>query len=593
VSGEVPDKATLGGEARGLRNAWCGELRSSDAGRRISLCGWVARRRQHGEHLAFVDLRDHTGVVQCVVDGAHAERPETVLRITGEVRLRPEGTVNTALSTGAVEVADATVEVLSEAETLPFAVDGHSETDESVRLRYRFVDLRRDGMQRNMRIRARVNSAIRASMERQGFVEVETPLLWTPTPEGAREFAIPSRLQPGSFYVLPQSPQIAKQLLMVAGFDRYYQIARCMRDEDLRADRQFEFTQLDMEASFVRKEDIFEFVTDSVLSATRDVSGEEPPPVAMMSYDEALDRFGTDKPDLRFGMEILRLEDAVAATAFKAFMAPAVRALRVPGGASLGRGRLDALTDRARRLGAGGLVWMRLGDGGSLESPVAKFLADEERAAIVAATGAETGDLLLAVAGERATACRVLGQLRLEIAQPAVSEQPYRFVWVTDFPLFEGLDDKGNAVAAHHPFTMPNEEDLDRLESDPLSVRSQAYDLVLNGWELGSGSIRIHRSDIQRRVFAALGISEELAEQRFGFLLNAFRYGAPPHGGFAYGIDRFAAILAGETNIREVIAFPKTQSGSDLMASSPRPLPESQLAELGIRIVKPAGGARH
>jgi aspartyl-tRNA synthetase len=586
---ERPESA----RARGLRTDYCGELRASDAGRAVSVCGWVARRREHGEHLAFIDLRDHTGIVQCVVDGAHELRSEWVVRITGTVRVRPEGTVNDGLPTGEVEIGAESVEVLSAAEPPPFAVDGRADTDEQVRLRYRYVDLRSERMQRNLRVRAGVNAAIRRSMARQGFVEVETPMLWTPTPEGAREFAIPSRLQPGSFYVLPQSPQIAKQLLMVSGFDRYFQIARCMRDEDLRADRQFEFTQLDLEASFVTQEDIWEIVADSVLEATREVTGEDPPDVVRLTWEESIDRYGSDKPDLRFGMELVDLAPAVEGTEFKAFQAPAVRAIRVPGQGDLGRGRLDALTERAKSLGAAGLVWLRVaaGEGGTgvaLESPVAKFLSPAEQGAIVAAAGAQLGDLVLVVAGERTTTCRVLGQLRLDLGQPPVSEAPYRYLWVTDFPLFEGLDEAGNPISAHHPFTMPHPDDLDRLESDPLSVRSQAYDLVCNGWELGSGSIRIHRADIQRRVFSALGISDEEAEDRFGFLLGAFRYGAPPHGGFAYGTDRLVAILTGEENIREVIAFPKTQSGADLMASSPRELSARQLTELGIRIVKPA-----
>ncbi|HLI44007.1 MAG TPA: aspartate--tRNA ligase [Acidimicrobiales bacterium] len=578
---------------RGLRTDYCGELRRSDAGRVVSVCGWVARRREHGEHLAFVDVRDHTGIVQCVVDGAHDLRSEYVVRVTGTVRLRPEGTANEALATGEVEIGAEGVEILSTAEPPPFAVDGRAETEEAVRLRFRYVDLRSERMQRNLRIRATVAAAVRRSMQRQGFVEVETPLLWTPTPEGAREFAVPSRLQPGCFYVLPQSPQIAKQLLMVAGFDRYYQIARCMRDEDLRADRQFEFTQLDLEASFVSQEDIWEVVADSVVEATRDVTGEEPPEVVRMTWDEALDTYGTDKPDLRFGMELVPLEQFLARTGLKALAgAEAVRAIRVEGGADLGRGRLDALVDRARALGAAGLVWLRViagedGGGPGIDSPVAKFLSGEEKAGIVAATGAGPGDLVLVVAGARATTCRVLGQLRLDLGRPGLAHRPYRFAWVTDFPLFDGVDEDGHPVAAHHPFTMPHPDDLDRLESDPLSVRSQAYDLVLNGWELGSGSIRIHRADIQRRIFTVLGISEAEAESRFGFLLGAFRYGAPPHGGFAYGLDRLVAILAGEENIREVIAFPKTQSGADLMAGSPRELGDRQLAELGIRVVPP------
>jgi aspartyl-tRNA synthetase len=429
-------------------------------------------------------------------------------------------------------------------------------------------------------------------MERQGFVEVETPMLWTPTPEGAREFAIPSRLQRGSFYVLPQSPQIAKQLLMVGGMDRYYQIARCMRDEDLRADRQFEFTQLDIEASFVSQSDIHGFVSEAVIEATTAVTFERPPDIVTMTWNEARDRFGTDKPDLRFAMELVSLDDAVAGTEFKAFAsAQTVRAIRFDGGGELTRSRLDALVDRARELGAAGLVWMRVQAGGVLESPVAKFLSEAHQARIVAATSAEAGDLVLIVAGERALTCKVLGQLRLDLGQPAISDRPFRFTWITEFPLFEGFDEEGHLIAAHHPFTMPHPDDVELLETDPLAVRSQSYDLVLNGWELGSGSIRIHRADIQRRVFTALGISDEDAEIRFGFLLGAFRYGAPPHGGFAVGLDRLVALLAGEDNIREVIAYPKTQSGADLMSGAPRPIAPEQLAELGIRVVSPPTAA--
>jgi len=575
--------------ARGLRTHYCGRLTATEAGGRVSVCGWVARRREQGRHLAFVDLRDHTGIVQCVIDGAHDLRSEHVVRITGTVRLRPEGTVNASIATGEIEIGAEEVEVLATAEPPPLSLDGRVESDEAVRLRYRFIDLRAERMQRNLRIRATVNAALRREMDRQGFAEVETPLLWVPTPEGAREYAIPSRLQPGSFYVLPQSPQIAKQLLMVGGLDRYYQIARCMRDEDLRADRQFEFSQLDLEASFITAPDIWEIVSNAVVAAATEVDGAPSPEVATMTWDEALDRYGTDKPDLRFGMELVDLAEAVAGTEFRAFETPAVRAIRVPGGRSFGRGRLDALTERARSLGAAGLVWLRVADE-SLESPVVKFLSAPEQAAIVAATHAEPGDLILVVAGERVTCCRVLGQLRLEIGQPPVPERPLRFLWVTDFPMFEGVDADGHPQAAHHPFTMPHADDLDLLESDPLKVRSQAYDLVVNGWELGSGSIRIHRADIQRRVFRALGISDEEAESRFGFLLGAFKYGAPPHGGFAFGIDRLAAVLAGEENIREVIAFPKTQSGADLMTGAPKPLSARQLAELGIRIATPPAG---
>jgi aspartyl-tRNA synthetase len=589
--------------AAGLRNHYCGELRAEHAGTEVAVCGWVGRRREHGEHLAFVDLRDHTGVVQCVVDGAHELRSEYVLRVVGTVRARPEGTVNPQLPTGEIELGNCTVEVLATADPPPFPVDGRGagaatgtgaiEVDEPVRLRYRYVDIRSSRMQRNLRLRATVTGAIRRAMDEQGFVEIETPLLWTPTPEGAREFAIPSRLQQGSFYVLPQSPQIAKQLLMVAGCDRYYQIARCMRDEDLRADRQFEFTQLDMEASFVRQDDVHRFVSHAVSAATEAVTGEAPPPIASITWPDAMDRYGVDKPDLRFGMEIVDLAPVVAGSGFRAFEAEAVRAICVPGGAEFSRTRLDGLVDRAKALGAKGLVWMRTvpreGEAGGLDldSPVSKFLPAEVRAGIVAATGAAAGDLVLVVAGDRLPSCAVLGQIRIELGSPPVGEGPYRFVWVVDFPLFEGVDELGNPVAAHHPFTMPHPDDIDLLESAPLSVRSQSYDLVLNGWELGSGSIRIHRGDIQRRVFSVLGIADEVAEERFGFLLGAFRYGAPPHGGFAFGVDRLVAVLAGEENIREVIAFPKTQSGADLMSGSPRPISERQLSELGIKIVPP------
>ncbi len=571
-----------------LRTDHCGTLTSADIGRTVTVCGWVARRREHGERLAFVDLRDHTGIIQCVVNEALDVRNEYVLRVTGSVRARPEGTVNDHLATGEVEVGDCDVEVLNTAEPPPFPVTDRVDADETVRLRYRFVDLRRDRMQRNLRIRARVNSALRAAMERQGFVEVETPLLWTPTPEGAREFLVPSRLRQGEFYVLPQSPQIAKQLLMVAGFDRYFQIAKCLRDEDLRADRQFEFTQLDVEASFVEPADVHAAIGEAVLDAAEAVAGERPT-IDTMTWVDAMERYGSDKPDLRFGMELVELTEVFAATGFKAFQAPCVKGIRVAGRADeMGRNKLDQLTERAKALGAKGLVWMRVRDA-ELDSPVAKFLTPEEQSALRAAMGAEAGDLLLLVADERRQVQEVLGQLRVDLGRPPVWEGPYRYLWVTEFPMFDGVDDDGNPQAAHHPFTMPHPDDLDLLDSDPAKVRSQAYDLVLNGWELGSGSIRIHRADIQARVFAAMGISDEEAESRFGFLLSAFKYGAPPHGGFAVGVDRLVAILAGEDNIREVIAFPKTQSGVDPMTGAPKPVAPRALADVGLRTLPPKG----
>jgi len=571
--------------ATSMRTHMCGELGAADAGRQVRLCGWVARRRDHGEHLAFVDLRDHTGIVQCVVDGGVDVRSEWVVSVEGTVKERPEGTVNAELETGEIEVVECTVEVLGSAEPPPFPVDDRAETDESVRLRYRYVDLRRPRMQRNLRLRARAVGAMRAAMVRQGFCEVETPLLWTPTPEGSREFAVPSRLHHGSFYVLPQSPQIAKQLLMVGGMDRYFQVARCLRDEDLRADRQFEFTQLDIEASFVTQEEIQAVITEAVADATEAAVGEAPGEAERITWHDAMNRFGTDKPDLRFEMELVDLSAAFAGTAVRAFAAPCVKALRVPGGGSFGRNRLDGLVERAKELGAKGLAWFKVTaeEPAAVDSPLDKFLGDPEREALVRGTGATGGDLVLAVADRWARACTVLGALRLDLGRMPIGEGGRRFCWVTDFPLFDGVDDDGRPVAAHHPFTMPHPDDLGLIGSDPLAVRSQAYDLVLNGWELGSGSIRIHREDIQRAVFDALGISPEEADARFGFLLGAFRYGAPPHGGFAVGIDRFVALLAGEGNIREVIAYPKTQSGSDPMTGAPKAVADSVLRELGLR----------
>ncbi|MDE3222125.1 MAG: aspartate--tRNA ligase [Acidobacteriota bacterium] len=570
-------------ETTTLRDLLCASVNAELVGRRVSVCGWVAKRREHGEHLAFVDLRDYTGVVQCVVPGSLDVRSEYVVRVTGTVARRPDGTVNEKLATGHVELTECDVEVLSVAEPPPFQLDDRVDIDEQVRLRYRYLDLRREKMQSNLRLRAKVNSSLRRSMESQGFCEVETPLLWAPTPEGAREFVVPSRLRHGEFYVLPQSPQIAKQLLMVGGFDRYYQIARCMRDEDLRADRQFEFTQLDLEASFVTQADVLGFVTEAVLDAAEAATGVRPGPIETMTWKEALDRYGTDKPDLRFGLTLHDLSSAFATTDVKAFSAPTVKAIRVPGGATFSRARLDQLTDQAKSLGAKGLAWFRVTPSG-LDSPLDRFLNDDERVAVRGVDGAGEGDLVLIVADEYERACKVLGALRLAIAAPPVSEGPYRYLWVTEFPLFEGVDDDGNLVSAHHPFTMPHLDDLDLIENDPLRVRSQSYDLVLNGWELGSGSVRIHRADVQSRIFKALGISDDEAQSRFGFLLGAFRYGAPPHAGFAFGIDRLVAIFAGEENIREVIAYPKTQSGTDLMTGAPKAIGERQLRDLGLRL---------
>ncbi|HTU40000.1 MAG TPA: aspartate--tRNA ligase [Acidimicrobiales bacterium] len=579
-----------------LRTHLCGVLRAADVGTTVRLCGWVARRREHGEHLAFVDLRDYTGIVQCVVDGTVDVRSEWVIAVTGTVRHRPEGTVNPGIETGEIELGDCVVEVLNEAEPPPFPVDDRAEADEPVRLKYRYVDLRRPRMQHNLRLRGRVNAALRAAMVRQGFAEIETPILWAPTPEGSREFSVPSRLHHGSFYALPQSPQLAKQLLMVGGFDRYFQIARCLRDEDLRADRQFEFMQLDLECSFASQDDVLGFVTEAVLDAAEAATGERPPPIERMTWADALDRFGTDKPDLRFGMELVDLSEAFAQTEVKAFSSPTVKAIVVEDGAAFPRSRLDELTEQAKRAGAVGLAWFRVVEGGGagpgpgLDGPLARHLSEDEVVRVLEQTKAAPGDLVLAVSDTYATACTVLGTLRSAIGGPPVSEGPHRYVWVVDFPMFEESAD-GTPTPAHHPFTMPYPEDMGLLTTDPLRVRSQAYDLVLNGWELGSGSVRIHRRDIQEQVFAALGIGPEEAEARFGFLLGAFRYGAPPHAGFAVGLDRLVAILAGEENIREVIAYPKTQSGADPLTGAPTPLPAASLAELGIRVVAPPGTA--
>jgi aspartyl-tRNA synthetase len=580
------------GTPTSMRTDQCGTLRAADAGRAVSLCGWVARRREHGEHLAFLDLRDHSGLIQCVVNRAVDVRNEYVVRITGTVRLRPDGTTNPNLPTGEIEVGECHVEVLSAAEPPPFPVDSRADdVDEAVRLRYRYIDLRRERLQRNLRLRAAVNSAIRAAMERQHFVEVETPMLVPSTPEGAREFLVPSRQSPGSFYALPQSPQLFKQLLMVAGVDRYFQIARCLRDEDLRADRQYEFMQLDAEMSFVDQDDVLAAISEAVLDAAEAVTGERPPPIPQITWHEAMERYGVDKPDLRFGMELVELTPVFAATEFKAFASAAsIKGIRVPGGAEgYSRNKLDALTDRAKQLGAKGLVWMKVAEEGSLEAPVTKFVSDAEQEALSAAIGAQPGDLLLIVADEWTRTCEVLGQLRNDLGRPPVHEGPYCYVWVVDFPLFVGVDPgTGRPKPGHHPFTRVHPDDVDKLETDPLSVRSRAYDLVLNGWELGSGSIRIHEPELQRRIFNILGISDEEASKRFGFFLNPFRYGAPPHGGFAFGIDRLVAILAGEDNIREVIAFPKPQSGTDPMTGAPTPVDDAQLADLGLRTLPPS-----
>jgi aspartyl-tRNA synthetase len=582
-----------------MRTHLAGALRASDIGSRVAVCGWVASRRDHGG-VVFLDLRDTSGILQVVADPAelgdavHRLGREWVLRIEGDVRARPDGTVNADLPTGEVEVPAATLEVLNEAEPPPFPLaERADDVDETLRLKHRYLDLRRPSMQRNLRLRATVNAALRESMAAQEFVEVETPMLIASTPEGARDFVVPSRLQPGAFYALPQSPQLFKQLLMVGGLDRYFQIARCLRDEDLRADRQFEFMQYDAEMSFAEQEDVLAVVTEAVGAAIEAVTGARPGAFARMTWLEAMERFGSDKPDTRFGMELVDLGGVFAETEFRAFQAEAVKGICVKGMGDVSRSTVDGLVDRAKLLGAAGLVWMRVKEGGALEAPILKFLSEPEQAGIVAALGAEPGDLVLIVAGERRTTNHVLGIIRLDLGRPPVSEGGLNLLWILDFPLFEALDDAGRPIPAHHPFTMPHAEDVELLESasgaDLLKVRSQSYDLVLNGWELGSGSVRIHRPDVQQRIFSLLGIGEEEAQARFGFLLDAFRFGAPPHAGFAFGIDRLVALLAGEENIREVIAFPKTQKGADPLTGAPSPLDPAQLRELGLTVAKPKG----
>jgi aspartyl-tRNA synthetase len=582
-----------------MRTHYAGQLRATEVGSEVALCGWVAHRRDHGG-VVFIDLRDREGIVQVVLDpadagcaAAHQLRSEYVIRVEGKVRPRPEGTVNATLPTGEVEVAATAVEVLNEAEPPPFPLDERVEVDEVLRLRHRYLDLRRPRMTANLRLRARLISAIRAAMDGMGFIDVETPTLTRSTPEGARDFLVPSRLMPRSFFALPQSPQLFKQMLMVAGLDRYYQVARCWRDEDLRADRQFEFTQLDVEASFVDQEDVLAFIEEAVASGVEAVTGRRPGPFPRLSWAEAMARYGSDKPDVRFGMELADCSAAFADSEFKAFAGKSVVGFVAPGKGDLSRNQLDALVEKAKSLGAEGLVWMRVKEGGALEAPVAKFLSEAEQDGLRTALAPDPGDLVLVAADNVIRKVQgVLGALRLHLGAPerldeppggpGVSPENLAFTWVVDFPLFEAVTEDGFPVPAHHPFTRPHPDDVAALESEPLSVRSLAYDLVLNGIELGSGSVRIHDADLQQRIFTLLGIAPEVAAERFGFLLDAFRYGAPPHAGFAVGLDRLAMILSGETSIREVIAFPKTQSGSDPLTGAPAPVDSHQLRDLGI-----------
>jgi aspartyl-tRNA synthetase len=586
-----------------MRTHRAGDVRTTDRGQTVTVCGWVARRRDHGG-VVFVDLRDTAGLVQVVIDpescagdDPHTIRAEYVLQVEGLVRDRPEGTVNSELATGDIEIAASRVTILNQSEPPPIPIGDRADADEVLRLRYRYLDLRGERMQRNLRVRATVNRTIRAAFAAEDFVEVETPMLIASTPEGARDFVVPSRLQPGAFYALPQSPQLFKQLLMVGGLDRYFQIARCLRDEDPRADRQFEFTQLDAEMSFADADDVMDVIGRVVGAVIEAVTGAAAPDVERISWHESMARFGTDKPDLRFGLELVDVAEVFAATEFRAFQADIVKAIRVPREAAMGRNQLDALIERAKSLGAAGLVWIRVQEGGVLDAPVAKFFSESESVGLLDVTGAVPGDLLLLAAGERRVVDHVLGTLRLDLGRPPVHEGPTCLVWVVDFPLFEAVDDAGRPIPAHHPFTMPHPEDHELLATSHgdalLDVRSLSYDLVLNGWELGSGSVRIHEADLQSRIFDLLGIDAEQAQARFGFLLDAFRFGAPPHAGFAFGIDRLCALLCGEENIREVIAFPKTQSGGDPLTGAPNPLAAGQLSDLGLSVrPRPKGAER-
>ena len=581
------------------RTHYCGALRPADAGGRVTLAGWVHRRREHGG-LIFVDLRDREGLVQVVFNSerqpaAHAvarrARPEYVLQVSGPVSPRPAGTENPDLATGAVEVLVEAAEVLSEARTPVFPLEDEIQVAEALRLAYRYLDLRRPALQRNLRLRHAVAQAVRRHLDAQGFLEVETPVLTKSTPEGARDFLVPSRLSPGQFYALPQSPQLFKQLLMVSGFDRYFQIVKCFRDEDLRQDRQPEFTQIDIEMSFVDREDVLGVMEGLVAEVFRVGRGIElPGPFPRLTYAEAVGRFGLDAPDLRFGMELMDLTDVLRGTTFRAFAEPIAaggqaKALVAPGCAGYSRAQLDHLTEFAKGFGAKGLAWFKCEPDG-LQSPVAKFLAAETQQGLVARAGAGPGDLVLVVADRPRVVAEVLGRLRVRLGHELklVDEERLAITWVTDFPLLEWSEEERRFQAVHHPFTAPLDEDQSLFATEPGRVRSKAYDLVLNGREVGGGSIRIHRREVQEQMFRALGIGPEEARARFGFLLEALEFGTPPHGGIAFGLDRLLMILTGAESIRDVIAFPKTQRGQDLMTKAPSDVAPDQLKELKIKL---------
>lgn len=572
-----------------MRTHGAGAVTLSDVDQEVTLAGWVQKRRDHGG-ITFFDLRDASGIVQVVADPlehptVEGLKMEYCVRVRGTVRKRPEGTENRDLATGLVEIGVDEIEVLAPAETLPFMIDDRSEVDEQTRLAHRYLDLRRPRMAANLRARSRATAAIRRTLDEMGFLEVETPTLINSTPEGARDMLVPSRHRQGEFYALPQSPQLFKQLLMISGVERYFQIARCYRDEDTRADRQVEFTQLDLEGAFWERDDVLDTIEKVLAAAAAEIRGVEIPlPFPRLTWHEAMDRFGVDKPDLRFGMEIVDLTEHLADSEFGVFRNAieadgTVRAVNT-GGREWSRAKADQVTDRAKELGAQGLVWMVVEDDGSLRSPIAKFLSEAETESIKKATDAVAGDVLLIVADRWRTTVEVLGGLRNDLGRPS-GHDDLAFLWVIDFPLFEEGDD-GSITFSHHPFTSP--VSIDAMREQPETAISKAYDAVLNGIELGSGSIRIHDPEVQRQVFEILGIDRETAERRFGWFLEALQYGTPPHGGFAFGIDRLVMVLQGESSIREVIPFPKTQTGVDPMTGAPTWVEETQLAELGIEL---------
>jgi aspartyl-tRNA synthetase len=584
-----------------LRTHEAGTLRAEHAGQTVTLSGWVARRRDHGG-VIFIDLRDASGVAQVVfregemAERAHDLRSEYCIQVTGEVAKRPEGNENPDIATGEIEVLATELTVLSESAPLPFPVDDRVDVGEETRLRYRYLDLRRSGPARALRLRSEVNRVAREVLHKRGFVEVETPTMTRSTPEGARDFLIPARLRPGNWYALPQSPQLFKQLLMVAGVERYYQIARCYRDEDFRADRQPEFTQLDIEQSFVDQDDVIALAEEILVALWRLIGYEIPTPIPRISYADAMARYGTDKPDLRFGLEITDLTEYFADTPFRVFQAPYVGSVVMQGGASQPRRTLDAWQDWARQRGARGLAYVLVQEDGTLTGPVAKNLSESERAGLAEAAGAKPGDCIFFAAGKPNEARALLGAARVEIANRLglIDPNAWSFVWVVDFPLFESAEEaeaggevavgSGNWTALHHAFTSPTPEWLDKFDSDPANAKAYAYDIVCNGNEIGGGSIRIHQPDVQRRVFKVMGLSEEEAQEKFGFLLDAFQYGAPPHGGIAFGWDRICALLTGAESIREVIAFPKTGGGYDPLTGAPAPITAQQRKEAGVDV---------